>query len=71
MDSAALAAELDKPLAGQLLRGSPLTRLAISRSMAPLGSYRSATCGKTAAWSFALYRHQPRSKPFVETQPLH
>ena len=28
MDSAALAAELDKPLAGQLLRGSPLTRLA-------------------------------------------
>ena len=28
MDSAALAAELNKPLAGQLLRGSPLTRLA-------------------------------------------
>jgi len=28
VDLAALAAELDKPLAGQLLRGSPLTRLA-------------------------------------------
>lgn len=28
MDPGALAAELDKPIAGQLLRGSPLTRLA-------------------------------------------
>jgi hypothetical protein len=48
MDSAALAAELENPLAS-CFAAHRSHAWPISSSTAPLGSYPSATCGKTAA----------------------